>query len=735
MERVSIFMAWPYANGPLHLGHVAGNCLPADIQYKYERSKGRKVLMCSGSDEHGTPITVTAEQENITPQEVVDRYHEINLKALVDLGCSWDKNVDPRGIEFGGTLYNRTTDTRHKEIVKEVFSLFYKQGYLKESTMKQYCSINDDGSVKFLPDRYVEGLCPRCNADGARGDQCDECGATFENNELINPRSKLDSTAEIQIKDTDHLFFRLELFQNQLEKFALENNKKWKPNVRSMTKNWLEMGLRPRAVTRDIGWGIELPILDNKWKNKRVYVWFEAVQGYYSCPRIWAERYANPNKHSMGEDAWKFWLNHDVESESKSIYFMGKDNIPFHTIIWPAIQMGINSAKYNKEISNVQSKGDLMLATNVPANEYLMLQGGQFSKSRKHGVWLPEFLEQYQADTLRYYLSINMPEGHDTDFRWDEYVDRVNNELIGNYGNYVNRVLTLAHRLNSDNKSNPLSDFDNSLNFHNLTIEINELLNNASQSLEKHRFKEALKYIMNISQKGNVLLQQSEPWKHINHSDHEDRSFSLSGLAYAWKIMRGLAIVTRPFMPFQSEHLWEMMGETEDIDNVLWDDAFDFNHTMSWTDNKPKPLFKKLDLDEIIKREESIANNFDSNDEDISTTAITKDSDYINFEDFMKVEMRTGKIIKVEEHPNADKLWVVTLQDTPTSTRTICAGLKGIYDQQKLEGMNVVYVANLEPRKLRGIMSEGMLLAADDEQGNVKLLTPEGDITTGSLVR
>ena len=735
MERVSIFMAWPYANGPLHLGHVAGNCLPADIQYKYERSKGRKVLMCSGSDEHGTPITVTAEQENITPQEVVDRFHEINLKALVDLGCSWDRNVDPRGIEYGGTLYNRTTDTRHKEIVKEVFSLLHAQGYLQESIMQQYCSINDDGSIKFLPDRYVEGSCPRCEADGARGDQCDDCGATFENNELINPRSKLDPNVKIEIKDTEHLFFRLELFQKQLEKFALDNNKLWKPNVRSMTKNWLDMGLRPRAVTRDIEWGIKLPMIGKKWENKRIYVWFEAVQGYYSCPRIWAERYANPNNHHMGDDAWKYWLNHDEESKSKSIYFMGKDNIPFHTIIWPAIQMGINAATNNVEISNLQSNGDLMLATNVPANEYLMLQGGQFSKSRKHGVWLPEFLEQYQADTLRYYLSINMPEGHDTDFRWDEYVDRVNNELIGNYGNYVNRVLTLAHRLDPDVKSNPLSEFDNPLYFDNLTIEINELLRNASESLEKHRFKEALRHIMNISQKGNVLLQQSEPWKHLKHSDHEDRALSLSGLAYAWKIMRGLAIVTRPFMPFQSEQLWEMMGETEDIDDALWDDAFNFDKGMSWTSNKPKPLFKKLDLEEIIQREESIAINFDSNDEDVSTTANIKESDYINFEDFMKVEMRTGKIIKVEEHPNADKLWVVTLQDSPTTTRTICAGLKGIYDQQKLEGMDVVYVANLEPRKLRGIMSEGMLLAADDDQGNVKLLTPEGEITTGSLIR
>ena len=260
MDYITIFMAWPYANGPLHLGHVAGNCLPADIQYKFERSKGNKVLMCSGSDEHGTPITVSAEEEGVSPQEIVDRYHQINSQALINLGCSWGENIDSRGIEFGGTLYNRTTDFRHKEIVNEVFKLLLESDFLEEKTMQQYCSISEDGKIKFLPDRYVEGKCPSCGSDKARGDQCDDCGITYDSNELLNPRSKMNPDAKIEIRDTDHLFFRLDLFQESLEKHASKRAKIWKPNVRSMTKNWLNMGLRSRAVTRDINWGIKLPL-------------------------------------------------------------------------------------------------------------------------------------------------------------------------------------------------------------------------------------------------------------------------------------------------------------------------------------------------------------------------------------------------------------------------------------------------------------------------------------------
>lgn len=729
-EHVAIFMAWPYANGPLHLGHVAGNSLPADIQYKYERARGRKVLMCSGSDEHGTPITLTAEQEGISPQEVVDRFHEINTKSLADLGCSWIENIDSRGIEYGGALYNRTSDHLHKKIVREVFTDLLEAGYLEQTTMQQYCSVSD-GQVRFLPDRYVEGTCPICNADGARGDQCDECGATYEAHQLLNPISKLDPSANVEIRDTDHMFFRLDLFQDQLSDRYDIQSKIWKPNVRAMTKNWLDMGLRPRAVTRDIDWGISLPLEGEEWDSKRVYVWFEAVQGYYTCARIWAARFAENAGHPKGNQAWEDWWKVSPDGVvPKHIYFMGKDNIPFHTIIWPSIIMGMNSASTGKPPNSTPSPGELALESNVPANEYLMLQGGQFSKSRKHGVWLPSFLERYDPDTLRYYLSINMPEGHDSDFRWDEYVDRVNNELIGTYANFVHRVLTLAHRLPNET-TNPLGQYYNQELHLDHISKVDELLQSATDSLEKQRFKEALRSIMSIAQLGNSILQESAPWNHIKSPDSSEAQESLSALAYSWLLCKGLAVTLRPFIPKQSERLWDMLGCTEDIDTVLWLDSFN-STTFSWNNSKPEPLFERLDLDSILEHELSIA---DSNVNESKPHEIDSGDGLIEFEDFIKVEMRTGKIISVEDHPNADKLFVVQIKDGPNSSRTVCAGLKGHYTASQLEGLDVVFVANLKPRKLRGVMSEGMLLAADDEDGNVRVLTPESDMPPGSLVR
>ena len=724
MEHVAIFMAWPYANGPLHLGHVAGNCLPADIQYRYERSRGRSVIMCSGSDEHGTPITVTAEQENVNPQEIVNRYHEINTKALDDLGCSWNNNIDRRGIEYGGALYNRTTDPRHKDLVQEYFTELYESGYLKQQTMQQYCSISADGKTKFLPDRYVEGQCPICNADGARGDQCDECGSTYESIELINPRSKMDPEAKIEIRDTDHFFFQLNEFQEQLEKHSSKKQKIWKPNVKAMTKNWLNMDLRPRAVTRDMEWGINLPLSDNKWDSKRIYVWFEAVQGYLTCSQIWAENYAN-------SDDWKKWWIKDSEGiEPKHIYFMGKDNIPFHTVIWPAIIMGLNSARSGQKPSSDISIGDLVLESNVPAMEYLMLQGGQFSKSRKHAVWLPSFLENHDPDTLRYFLSINMPEGHDTDFRWEEYVDKVNNELIGTYGNFVHRVMTLTHRLQSIDGDNPLSKYLNTKNNEEAELKIEKFLEDAITSMEKQRFKEALRSIMNVSQLGNGLLQHSEPWKYLKADESVEKSQSLSTLAFCWQLCRGLAITMRPFLPFQSDKLWLMLGEHENIDDILYEDAFDFSSELAWNNSKPMPLFTRLEIENILEREMSIAG---TGAENIETN--TEEVNYIDFEDFMKVEMKTGKVIAIDDHPNADKLYVVTIEDGPDTTRTVCAGLKGIYDKEQLLGKQVVFVANLKPRKLRGIMSEGMILAADDGEGKVSVLTLDSEMPNGSQVR
>lgn len=718
-------MAWPYANGPLHLGHVAGNCLPADIQYRYERARGRSVIMCSGSDEHGTPITVTAEQENVDPQEIVDRYHQINTQALIDLGCSWGTNIDPRGIDYGGSLYNRTTDPRHKELVQEYFTKLKQSGFLKQQSMKQYCSINSEGITKFLPDRYVEGECPICGSDGARGDQCDECGSTYESSELVNPRSKMDPDAKIEIRDTEHFFFQLNQFQNELEKHSITKQKVWKPNVRAMTKNWLNMGLRPRAVTRDMEWGIELPLSENEWKTKRIYVWFEAVQGYLTCSQIWSERFSdNP------DDWMKWWVKSDEGTEPKHIYFMGKDNIPFHTVIWPAIIMGLNSSNSGNPPSSDIDSGELVLESNVPAMEYLMLQGGQFSKSRKHAVWLPSFLEHHNPDTLRYFLSINMPEGHDTDFRWEEYVDKVNNELIGTYGNFVHRVMTLSHRLDSENGINPLLQYFDSSEHVEANEKIQTLLESAIASMEKQRFKEALRSLMNISQIGNGLIQHSEPWKYMREEDSPEKSKSLSTLAYCWKICRGLAITLRPFLPFQSDQLWSMLGEERNIDDILFEDSFNFDSDFYWNNEKPKPLFERLDIDDILEREKLIAGT------DADKLEVTEeDVNYIDFEDFMKVEMKTGKVVDIEDHPNADKLYVVTIEDGPDSTRTVCAGLKGIYQKEQLLGKQVIFVANLKPRKLRGIMSEGMILAADDGDGKVSVLTLDSEMPTGSQVR
>ena len=686
--------------------------------------------MCSGSDEHGTPITITAEELGISPQDVVDKYHDLAFKSLNKLGCSWANNVDSRGVEYGGALYNRTSDHRHKELVREVFTNLMDSNLLVQKTMKQYCSISND-NIRFLPDRYVEGTCPICSEEGARGDQCDECGSTYEAHELINPISKLDPDASIEIRDTEHLFFKLDLFQTSLEEHAKLRQKIWKPNVRSMTKNWLNMGLRPRAVTRDIDWGIDLPLSGNEWSSKRVYVWFEAVQGYYTCARIWAERFASENNHPDGDSAWERWWKTDEEGNSpRHIYFMGKDNIPFHTVIWPSLIMGMNAANSNGQITHKNTPGSLVLESNVSSNEYLMLQGGQFSKSRKHAVWLPSFLERYDPDSLRYYLTINMPETHDTDFRWEDFVERTNNELIGTYGNFVHRVMTLTHRL-ADEGENPLSRYDSHEDFNREIESCQNLLDSAIESMERQRFKEALRSIMGIAQVGNQVLQRATPWNYLQSEESFDKDKSLSALAFSWRLCRTLAICTRPFMPFQSERLWKMLGEKMELNNLLWDNSLDLTSKLCWNGKTPEPLFKRLDLEDIVSHELSLANdnNKDPSEKD------NKGADYIDFEDFMKVEMKTGKVISVDDHPNADKLYVVTLQDTPDTTRTVCAGLKEYYDPSDLVGLNVVFVANLEPKKLRGVMSEGMLLAADDGDGNVSIVTTVDDIDSGSRVR
>ena len=746
-EHVLICVAWPYANGPLHLGHVAGCYLPPDIHARYERSLGNRVLMVSGSDEHGTPITVTAETLGVSPQQVVDKYHTINTQALLDLGCLWEPNIDPRGAEFGGALFNRTSDEMHKKYVQENFLSLLDAGLFEQKTMQQYYEIRDDGG-RFLPDRYVEGECPNCGEDGARGDQCDECGTTYEAHELQNPRSKMNPEAEIEIRDTEHFFYRLDRFQNALEQHAAERNQYWKANVRAMTKQWLDMGLRPRAVTRDLEWGISLPLDGDEWDGKCVYVWFEAVQGYYSCARIWSQRFA------QSDDWRKWWCVSKDGVAPRHLYFLGKDNIPFHTVIWPALIMGLNHANNGlgeEDAVSLPGPGDLALETNVPAMEYLMLAGGQFSKSRKHAVWLPSFLERFDPDTLRYYLSINMPENHDTDFNWPDFVEKINNELNGTYGNYVNRIMSLGNKLGGEN---PLSAYDDLSFCGDEKSRLEEIHVQITQSLNRHRYKEALRHVMSAAQYGNQMIQKAAPWEAIKSIENGsgDAEESLAKLAFGWRLARFLSITSQPFLPFSAQRLWNMLGQEGAVSEIEYQSAVDWSIPITWS-NIQEPLFSRLDLEAILEHEESLASSSqDEGHEDpghgvkgsgkTSKKKEEEDMDkapegttFLDFDTFMSVELRTGTITSVEDHPNADKLYVVNIDDGSGEGRTVCAGLKPYYTAEDMTGKQVVFVANLEPRKLRGVMSEGMICAADDGEGAVKLITVDGEIGNGSRVR
>ena len=743
-DHVLICVAWPYANGPLHLGHVAGCYLPPDIYARFERLRGNRVLMVSGSDEHGTPITVTAEQEGVNPQDIVDQYHAINTQALIDLGCTWLPHTDPRGIAFGGSLFNRTSDQRHKDKVQDNFKSLYEAGFFERRTMQQYFEVHENGGGRFLPDRYIEGTCPSCGADGARGDQCDACGATYESYELKNPVSKMNPELDVEIRDTEHLFYRLDLFQEALESHAEQHQSVWKSNVRAMTKQWLDMGLRPRAVTRDLEWGIQVPLDGDDWEGKCIYVWFEAVQGYLTCSQIWSESFDDGS-------SWENWWIDNQDLTQRHYYFLGKDNVPFHTVIWPAILMGLNHVRNGKTADDpitLPSYGDLRLEDNVPAMEYLMLGGGQFSKSRKHAIWLPSFLQRFDPDTLRYYLSINMPESHDTDFTWNEFVDRINNELIATYGNFANRVLSLSARLPDTPGGEQLPAFDSIDVYSDLCSTLEKLHGDMTLSLEKHRYKEALRTAMTVAQHGNQLLQSAKPWEHLKTEvGEEGRAETLASLAIGWRICRYLAIVTQPFLPFSAQKLWNMLGIESDLADMIWDQAIDWSIPVVHPSSSFEPLFKRLDVDEIVKEEQSyIESQEDSNDLTHNVKGGKKEKkrmkneapegiEYLDFETFMEVELRVGRIMSVKDHPDADRLYVVNLDDGSEQGRTICAGIKAYYSPDELLNKMVVFVANLKPRSLRGVVSEGMMLAADDGNDVVRLVTIDGEISTGSRVR
>ena len=651
-EKIYIGVAWPYANGSLHLGHIAGCYLPADIFARYCRMKGKDVLMVSGSDEHGTPITLTAEKEKTTPQVIVDRYNKEHTENMKQMGISFD-------------LFTRTTTENHNNVVQDIFLTLYKKNYIyKKSVESFYC--ND--CKRYLPDRYIEGTCPHCENENARGDQCDECGKLLDPEELKLVRCKIcGSTPEI--KESNHLFFALSKFEPKLINW-IKDKKHWRPSVLKFTENWLKDGMKDRAITRDINWGVKVPI--EGFDDKRIYVWFDAVIGYFSASKEWSQNIREQNK-------WEEWWKN---KDSKHYYFLAKDNIPFHSLIWPSILMGYNE--------------NLELPYDIPANEYLRLKGEQFSKSRQTAVWVPDILQKFDVDPVRYYISINMPENKDTNWMWDDFVSKNNDELVGAYGNFIHRVITFTHKnFGKIPEQGKLDDLDKKA-----LKKIEETLKEVDKSLENCNFKKGLRAAMNLAKYGNFYFDQKQPWTLVKN----DKEYCATVLHICFKIVNALAVMMAPYLPFSSEKIWNILGHDGSIHKAKWNQALE-ELKVETSLEKPQPLFKKLDINEFIEEEDP----------------------------FSKLDLRVAKVIGVKDHPNADTLYMLHLDLGALGKRVIIAGMKPYYSKEEITGKKIIIVSNLKPANIRGLKSNGMLLAAEDNKGTCSLLDP-GEANPGSEV-
>jgi len=651
-EKIYIGVAWPYANGSLHLGHIAGCYLPADIFARYNRMQGNDVLMVSGSDEHGTPITITAEKEKTTPQAIVDRYNKEHTENMKQFGISFD-------------LFTRTTTDNHKEVVQDLFLNNYKNGYIyKKSVESFYCH----DCKRFLPDRYTEGKCPHCGNEKARGDQCDECGKLLDPQDLIDVKCKICGNTP-EIKTSDHFFLALSKFESKLLNW-MKDKKHWKSSVMKFTENWLKNGLQDRAITRDMKWGINLPI--KGFEDKRIYVWFDAVTGYLSASKEWA-------KIKGKSDLWENWWKNP---KSKHYYFLAKDNIPFHSLIWPSMIMG-----YDKS---------LQLPYDIPANEYLRLDGEQFSKSRGLAIWVPDIIKKFDVDAVRYYLSINMPENKDTNWMWDDFVAKNNDELVGAYGNFVHRVVTFTQKnFGEIPKTGKLNDSDKKA-----IKKIEEASKEISSSLGKCEFKKGLRAAMNLAQFGNQYFNQNEPWKLVK--DDVERCKTV--LHVSLKIINALAVFMASYLPFSSDKIWKLLGHSDSIHKGSWDLAFEelkVGHKLE----RPQPLFTKLSLEDYMVEEDP----------------------------FSKLDLRVAKVLDVKDHPQADKLYLIHIDLGVMGKRVIVAGMKPYYSKEEMKNKNIVIVTNLRPATIRGVKSNGMLLAATDTKEVCSLLNP-GDSNPGSEV-
>ena len=672
--RTLVTTALPYANGPVHIGHLAGVYVPADIYVRYLRLKGEEVLHIGGSDEHGVPVTIRAKKEGCTPQDVVDRYHGIIKQAFADFGISFD-------------IYSRTTSATHRQHASDFFSKLYADGKFVEMESEQFY---DEEAKQFLSDRNIVGECPRCHADGAYGDQCEKCGSTLSPDELINPKNALTGNALVK-RPTSHWYLPLNDYQEWLEKWILEGHKEWRSNVYGQCKSWLDAELRPRAVTRDLEWGIPVPV--EGAEGKVLYVWFDAPIGYIS------------NTKELLPNDWEKWWKDD---STRLIHFIGKDNIVFHCIVFPAM---------------LKAEGSYILPDNVPSNEFLNLEGDKISTSRNWAVWLHEYLVDFpgKQDVLRYVLTANAPETKDNDFTWKDFQARNNSELVAIYGNFVNRALQLTKKYFNGvvPEVGELTDYDReTLNeFAGVKNEVEKLLNN-------FKFRDAQKEAMNLARIGNKYLAETEPWK-LAKTDMQRVQTILN---IALQLVANLAIAFEPFLPFSSKKLREMLNlENFDWANLGKIDLIKAGHTLG----EPQLLFEKIEdaeIDAQMARLERI-----KKENEVNSFTPEPVAPVVSFDDFCKVDIRVGKVLECEKVPKADKLLKFKIDDG-MGGRTIVSGIAKYYKPEDLVGKEVCFIANFEPRKLKGVESQGMILSAENADGSLVVIGPQGEVKPGCKV-
>jgi methionyl-tRNA synthetase len=673
-KRYLVTSALPYANGPIHIGHLAGVYIPSDIYTRYLRMKGVDVISICGSDEHGVPITLKARKEGVSPQEIVDRYHSMNKKAFEDFGIAFD-------------IYSRTSNKVHYDTASEFFRTLYDKGEFTEKTTEQYY---DEEAGCFLADRYIMGTCPHCGNENAYGDQCEKCGTSLSPNDLINPHSTVSGSKPV-LRETLHWYLPLDTYEPWLKKWILEDHKEWKTNVYGQCKSWLDQGLQPRAVSRDLDWGVPVPV--EGAEGKVLYVWFDAPIGYISATK------------ELTPDWEKYWKDNDT----KMVHFIGKDNIVFHCIIFPSM---------------LKAEGSYILPENVPANEFLNLESDKISTSRNWAVWLHEYLEDFpgKQDVLRYSLCSSAPETKDNDFTWKDFQARNNNELVAILGNFVNRALVLTTnyydgRVPERGKTDANDDA--------VLNEIKRYKENVETCLDNYRFREALKEAMSLARQGNKYLADAEPWKVIKTDPERVKTI----MNIALQITANLTIICEPFLPFSMEKLRRLIN----LDELKWQlagniDLLTPGHMIS----KPELLFEKIEDEEITRQVDKLLATKKANVESSATTTPGKDP--VTFDDFSKIDIRTATILEAEKIPKTTKLLKLKI-DTGLDVRTIVSGIAEHYDPATIIGKQISIVANLEPRKIKGIESKGMILMAEDKNGKLVMVSPVDKVSNGSMIK